>query len=347
MSYKPVEIPGKFGFGTMSMTWTPTPPPFEQSIDTLKFVTSHKEFGTKLINAGEFYGPDDSNLKLLQQFLEENSPEENENLIVSIKGGVDKQTLRPDGSKESITKSIENIVSYFPKTNRPKLLFEIARVDSRVPYTETIGYISEFVKNGTIDGISLSEVGKESIQAAVKTFPISCVELELSLFSQEVITTGILEELSKHGIALIAYSPLCRGLLTDYAVENADTFLDSIPQGDFRNHLDKFQPENFEKNLPALKALYKYAHDVKNTSLESLALSWILKVSGSKNFRGIDQVTRILPIPSGSTKKRVESNLGSLIELTDDDLDALDKIFKDHPITGLRYNKDLEGTLFQ
>ena len=115
MSYKPVEIPGKFGFGTMSMTWTPTPPPFEQSIDTLKFVTSHKEFGTKLINAGEFYGPDDSNLKLLQQFLKENSPEENESLIVSIKGGVDKQTLRPDGSKESITKSIENIVSYFPK----------------------------------------------------------------------------------------------------------------------------------------------------------------------------------------------------------------------------------------
>lgn len=347
MSYKPVTIPGKFGFGTMSMTWTPTPPPFEQSIDTLKFITSHQEFGTKLINAGEFYGPDDANLKLLQQFLELNPPEENEQLIISIKGGVDATTLRPDGSKEFITKSIENIVSYFPKTNRPKLLFEIARVDSRVPYTETIGYISEFVKNGTIDGISLSEVGKESINSALQTFPISCVELELSLFSQEVITTGILEELSKHDIPLIAYSPLCRGILTDYAVENADTFLSNIPQADFRRHLDKFNQKNFEKNLPALKALYSYAHDAKKTSLESLALSWILKVSGSKNFRGIDQVTRILPIPSGSTKKRVESNLGNLIELTDADLEAIDQIFKDHPITGLRYNKDLEGTLFQ
>ncbi|RCK66006.1 putative pyridoxal reductase 2 [Candida viswanathii] len=347
MSYKPVEIPGKFGFGTMSMTWTPAPPAFEQSIDTLKFVTSHPEFGTKLINGGEFYGPDDANLKLLQEFFEKNTPEENASLIVSIKGGVDPKTLAPDGSKESIAKSIENIASYFPKSNRPKLLFEIARVDSRVPYPETIGYISEFVKNGTIDGISLSEVGKDSIQSALKVFPISCVELELSLFSQEVITTGILEELSKRDIPLIAYSPLCRGLLTDYTVENADTFLSNIPQGDIRHHLDKFQPETFAKNLPALKELYKYAHDVKQTTLESLALSWILKVSGSKNFRGIDQVTRILPIPSGSTKKRVESNLGSLIELTDADLDAIDKIFKEHPITGLRYNKALEGTLFQ
>ena len=100
----------------------------------------------------------------------------------------------------------------------------MARVDPSVPYGETIGYISEYVKLGVIDGISLSEVGKESIQAALKVFPISCVELELSLFSQEVITTGILEELSKHNLPLIAYSPLCRGLLTDYAVENSHTF---------------------------------------------------------------------------------------------------------------------------
>ena len=67
--------------------------------------------------------------------------------------------------------------------------------------------------------------------------------------------------------------------LTDYAVENSDTFLASIPQGDIRHHLDKFQPDTFNKNLPALKELYKFAHEVKNTTLESLALSWIVTVS--------------------------------------------------------------------
>lgn len=97
MSFKPVEISGKFGFGTMSMTWTPTPPPAQQSIDTLKFVTSHPKFGTKLINGGEFYGPDFANLKLLKQFLEENDPEENKQLIISIKGGADNETLKPNG----------------------------------------------------------------------------------------------------------------------------------------------------------------------------------------------------------------------------------------------------------
>ncbi|EGW35709.1 uncharacterized protein SPAPADRAFT_147250 [Spathaspora passalidarum NRRL Y-27907] len=345
MSYSAVKIPGRFGFGTMSMTWKPVPPPFKQSIETLKFVTSHKEFGTKLLNGGEFYGPNDANLKLFKEFLESNDPEANKELIVSIKGGYSSAGI--DGSAESMKRSIENIASYFPKENRPKLIFEISRVDKRVPYEETIGYIAEYVKNGTIDGISLSEVGIESIRKAINVFPISCVELELSLFSQDVISTGILKELSEHQIPLIAYSPLCRGLLTDYCVEHADTFLSEIPQGDMRHNFDKFKPDNFKHNLVALKKLYSYAHDVKKTTLESLALSWILKVSGSANFRGIPKVTHILPIPSGSTKERVTSNFSAIVELTNDDLKAIDKIFEESPIKGYRYNAQIEGTLFQ
>ncbi|CAK9437510.1 uncharacterized protein LODBEIA_P18880 [Lodderomyces beijingensis] len=342
---KPVEIPGKFGFGTMSMTWKPTPPSFDQSIQTLDFVTSHPEFATKLLNGGEFYGPDDLNLKLLQQFLAQSSPNLNKELVISIKGAFDLNKMQPDGSKEYIAKSVKNVASYFPKAEgRPTLIYEAARVDPKVPYEDTISYIKEFVDDGTIDGISLSEVGVNSIQKALKVAPISCVELELSLFSQEVIDTGILAELSKHQIPLIAYSPLCRGILTDSAVENAESFLDGV--NDFRSHLDKFQPDIFKHNFPALKALYDFAHDVKKTTLESLALFWILKISGQKNFRGIEQVTRVLPIPSGSTKQRVQANFGSIVELTDDDLVAIDKIFKEHPIKGLRYNAQVEGTLF-
>ncbi|EGW33810.1 pyridoxine 4-dehydrogenase [Spathaspora passalidarum NRRL Y-27907] len=346
MSYTAVNIPGRFGFGTMSMTWKPVPPPTAQSIETLKFVTSHKEFGTKLLNGGEFYGPDDANLKLFKEFLDSNDPEANKELIVSIKGGVGPD-LRPDGGRESIKRSIENIASYFPKENRPKLIFEIARVDTSIPYEETVGHIAEFVKNGTIDGISLSEVGIESIRKAITVFPISCVELELNLFSPEVINTGILKELSAHQIPLIAYSPLCRGLLTDYCVEHADTFLDEIPEGDFRLYLDKFQPDNFKHNLVALKKLYDYAHNVKKTTLETLALSWILKISGKENFKGIPKVTHILPIPSGSTTARVTSNFSNFIELTDEDLQAIDKIFEENPIRGLRYNEHLEDSLMQ
>lgn len=330
----------------MSMTWTPVPPPTEASVESLKFVTSHEEFGTKLLNGGEFYGPNNVNLKLLKAFVDSNTAEFNRGLTISIKGAISPE-LRPDGSKEQIDKSIANLTSFFPKDKnaRPKLLFEIARVDKNTPYEETISYIAEHVKSGAIDGISLSEVGIESIRKAVATFPISCVELELSLMSTDILENGILEELSKHNIPVIAYSPLCRGYLTDFTVDHADNWLDTIPKGDHRHLFEKFFPENYEQNIKLVKALHKYAHEVKNTTLESLSLSWILAISGRKEFRGIKNVAPILPIPSGSTKDKITRNFSNIVELSDEDLDAIDKLIKEFPIKGLRYNAHAEATL--
>lgn len=343
---QPLEIPGRFGFGTMSLTWTPKPKPIEEQIEALKFVTSHDEFGTKLLNGGEFYGENDANLKLFQQFLAGNTPEENRALVISIKGGL-LPTLAPDGSREHVNKSIDNILSYFPTDpkNRPKIIFEIARVDPKVPYEDTIGYINEYVKTGKLDGISLSEVGIGSIQKALTVAPISCVELELSLFTQDILQNGILEELSKNNVTVIAYSPLCRGLLTDYTVNNSDTFLDAIPDGDFRKITDKFQPDNFNHNLKLLKQLYDFAHDVKKISLESLALSWIVSLSQRKNFKNISQISKIIPIPSGSTPEKITKNLSNIVELTDDDLKTIDDLVTANPVKGYRYNEHLEGTL--
>lgn len=73
--------------------------------------------------------------------------------------------------------------------------------------------------------------------------------LEISLSCQDLIFNGILEELSKRQIPIIAYRPLCRGLLTDHAAETTDTFLDSIPKGGVRHHMDKFSPQNYKHNI--------------------------------------------------------------------------------------------------
>lgn len=340
-------MPGKFGFGSMSLTW-PKPVPIESAVETLKFITGHPKFGTKVINAGEFYGADDVNLKYLKEFVKSNTEEFNRELIISIKGGVNKKTFSPDGTRENIRKSVENSISYFPldPTKRPKLVFEIARVDPNVSYDDSVSYIYEFVKEGKLDGISLSEVGVKSIQKAVSVAPISCVELEFSLATQDIFHNGVLEELSKHGIPIIAYSPLSRGLLTDYTVENADKYLSLIGAEDMRNHSDRFKPENFDQNCLLAKKLYGFAHDVKNCSLESLALSWILAISEKTDFHGIPVVCKILPIPSGSTKEKLEKNLGNLVELTREDLDQIDRICKEYPVKGFRYNEAHEALCF-
>ncbi|CAH2355278.1 putative pyridoxal reductase [[Candida] railenensis] len=340
-----VPINDKVGFGTMSLTWKPTPPPLEVSAKSIDFVT--KKYGVKFLNGGEFYGLDNINLKLFQEFFKVSSTPTSE-LIVSIKGGY--SGVKVVGTKEVVSKSIENIVSYFPPVgdkNRPKILYEQSRVDPEVPYADTIGYIYEYVKSGQIDGISLSETSAETIAIAADEAPISGVEVEFSLISQDIVSNGVLAEATKRGIPIIAYSPLGRGLLTDYMVENNAKFLDDIPKGDMRHRFDRFAPENFKHNLKLIKKLYDFAHEKKGISLEALALSWITSVSGSTGFAGFGKIGQIIPIPSGSTPEKIESNFGHLIKLTEEDLNEIQAITSENNVQGLRYNAHMEKDLFR
>lgn len=336
----------KVGYGLMSLTAAPKAVPFPKAIDSMHHVIDKYNVG--FLNGGDFYGPNNLGLKLIKEFIASNTAEYNKNLIFSVKGGMKPGKFIPDGSKELIDKSISNIISFFPKDPavRPKIIYEVARRDPNIPYEETIGYIAEHVKAGEIDGISLSEVGVDSIVKAAETFPISCVELELSLFSQDIIHNGILAELSKRKIPIIAYSPLGKGLLTDHTVDAGESFIDSIPKGDHRLFFDRFNKKTFKHNLQIAKKLQDFAHNKKKISLEALALSWILKISQLKQFEGIENVTKILPIPSGSTKEKIDNNFASLLELTDEDFAEIQEITKDGQVKGLRYNKVLERLNF-
>lgn len=339
MSYLPVLIPGKFGFGSMSLTWAPAPVPFEKAFASIQHCLDN--YDIRSINGGEFYGPDLLNLKLLGEFWEKYG-EKYPGLVIAIKGAVDVANLVPNGSKESIDRSVANILRYFPqeKAKRPTLVFEIARVDPNVPYDETIGYIAEHVKAGNIDGVSLSEVGQGSISKASNVFPISCVEVEFSLMCQDIVENGVLELLSKLQVPIVAYSPLCRGFLTDSTSNDPESFHRIINRpGDFRGHIGKFSGENFWTNIKVVQKLQEFAKS-KGTSLESLALSWILAISELENFNGIPKVCKIIPIPSGSTADKIDKNLGHIVDLTVADLKEIEEILKETKVVGARYNEN-------
>lgn len=340
MSPKALQIKEKLGFGALSLTWSANPKSVEEAVDTLKFITSNKQFGTKFINAGEFYGPNYINLKYIKAFLDGNTDEYNRELIFSIKGAISFPHLFVDASEQGIRTSIENVLTYFPTdpTKRPKIIYQAARVDPNVPYAKTIGYISEYVKAGKIDGISLSEVGPETIEKAFQVYPVSCVELEFSIFCQEILTNGCIAECSKRGVAIVAYSPLCRGFLTDECAESADTWLKDLGKADMRHHFGKFSPENYANNIKLVKKLYKFAHEKMNISLESLAISWITSISKRLEYQGLKNLPELIPIPSGSTKEKLEKNLGTIVQLSDEDLDEIQQLVSSNPVTGHRYS---------
>jgi aryl-alcohol dehydrogenase-like predicted oxidoreductase len=87
------------------------------------------------------------------------------------------------------------------------------RVDPKVPIEETVGAMSRLVEEGKVRFLGLSEAGPESLRRAMKTYPISALQTEYSLWSRDV-EDAILPACRELGIGFVPYSPLGRGFLS-------------------------------------------------------------------------------------------------------------------------------------
>ncbi|EHL01250.1 putative Pyridoxal reductase [Glarea lozoyensis 74030] len=180
------------------------------------------EAGCNFWNGGEFYGPPERNsLQLLNKYFTK-YPEDAEKVVLSIKGVIDIEKLRPDGSPEGVKKSVERCLELLDGKKKIDI-FEPARVDKNTPIETTLKALEEYVKAGKIGGISLV------------TKIVGC-EVELSLWATDIFKNGVAAACAEHGIPVIAYSPIGRGILTGEIKKPED-----IPKNDMRSHMPRFQ----------------------------------------------------------------------------------------------------------
>ncbi|KAF8540809.1 NADP-dependent oxidoreductase domain-containing protein [Trichophaea hybrida] len=328
---KPV---GSIGFGLMGFTWRPTITPDDQAFSTMRAALSS---GSNFWNSGEFYGnlPDrTTNLSLLNRYFAR-YPEDSEKVVLSVKGGIDIPTSQPRGDAEGLRKSVDNVLRVLDGKKFVDI-FECARVDKNVPIEETIETLAEYVKAGKIGGIGLSEVSAATIRRAHKVHPIAAVEVEVSMWSTEIFAPGeVADTCCELGIPIVAYSPLGSGFLTGALKRYED-----IPEGDMRLNFDRFQPENFGKNLEIVEAIRKVAEKKKGdgVTLAQLCLAWV-RSKGNKEGR-----PTIIPIPGATTRERVEENC-RLVSVTDEEMREVDAIIESVEIIGGRYNSHMAGHL--
>jgi aryl-alcohol dehydrogenase-like predicted oxidoreductase len=122
-------------------------------------------------------------------------------------------------------------------------------------------------------------------------------------------------------IGFVAYSPLGRGFLSGRFRSQAD-----FEEGDFRRNHPRFQGENFQHNLELVQRVEELAAE-KGVAPGQLALAWVLA-------QGED----IVPIPGTTRVEHLEENVAALeIDLTEDDLAALEAAFPKGATAGERY----------
>jgi aryl-alcohol dehydrogenase-like predicted oxidoreductase len=196
------------------------------------------------------------------------------------------------------------------------------RVDPEVPIEDVAGTVKDLIGEGKTRHFGLSEAGVANIRRAHAVQPVTALQSEYSLWWREP-EDEILPVLEELGIGFVPFSPLGQGFLTG-TIDGTATF-DST---DLRNTAPRFTPENLKANQDLVDEVTRLA-ERKHATPAQIALAWILA-----------QRPWIVPIPGTTRLHRLEENLGAAdLELTAEDLAAINEILEQTTIQGHRYSE--------
>src|SRR5437867_153671 len=207
----------RLGFGAMRLTgegiwgW---PPDRENAKKVLRRAV---ELGVNLIDTADAYGPEVDEL-LIAEALHPYA----KGLVIATKGGNTRPgpgewvpNGRPEYLKQCVEKSLKRL-----RLERIDL-YQLHRVDAKVPVEESVGAVKEMRDAGKIRHIGLSEVSPEEIERARKVVPIATTQNQYNIGNRKWENTLVYCE--KEQLGFMPWSPIGgnRGLRAGEALETA------------------------------------------------------------------------------------------------------------------------------
>jgi aryl-alcohol dehydrogenase-like predicted oxidoreductase len=227
----------------------------------------------------------------------------------------------PDSRPERIRQMTDEALVRL-RTDHIDLLYQ-HRVDPQVPMEDVAGTVKDLIGEGKVRYFGLSEAGVDSIRRAHAVQPVTALQSEYSLWWREP-EAEILPLLAELGIGFVPFSPLGKGFLTG-AIDQDTAF----GATDFRNTVPRFAPAARRANRALVDVLAGVAAR-KHVTPAQLALAWLLA-----------QEPWIVPIPGTTRPERLRENIGAAaVELTADDLQAIETAVASVTVQGARYSAD-------
>ncbi len=295
----------ELGLGCMSMSGVYGQAAERDEAEAITVIHRSLDLGMTFIDTAEVYGPF-INEELVGKALKGRR----EQAVVATKFGFkieDGKMGGVDGSPTNVKRACEASLKRLGMDTID--LFYQHRPDREVPIEETIGAMSELVKEGKVKHLGLSEAGAERLRRAHAVHPIAALQSEYSLWERG-LEAEILPTLRELGIGLVPFSPLGRGFLTGEIKSFED-----IPEGDYRRNDPRYMGENFATNMVLVDVVKEIAQ-AKGATPGQIALAWLLA-------QGED----IAPIPGTKRLKYLEENAAAAdLTLTTEELARLNAL---------------------
>jgi pyridoxine 4-dehydrogenase len=197
----------RLGFGAMQLTgkgvWgNPADP--DEAVRVLKRAV---ELGVNFIDTADSYGPFVSE-NLIKQALHPYP----DGLVIATKAGLTRHgpgIWKPVGRPEYLRQQCELSLRHLGLERIE--LFQLHRIDPKVPVGESLGELTELQAEGKIHHIGLSEVSVDELIEAQKHATIATVQNLYNLANRGA--EGLLDHCEEHGIGFIPWFPLATGQL--------------------------------------------------------------------------------------------------------------------------------------
>ncbi|MDB4942170.1 MAG: ydbC [Labilithrix sp.] len=199
----------RLGYGAMRITGKGIWGPPRDHGEALRVLRRAVELGVDFIDTADSYGP-----YISEELIAEALHPYRDGVLVATKAGLTRtgpDQWHPVGRPEYLRQECEMSLRRL-KLDRIDL-FQLHRIDPKVPAAEQFGLLRDLQKEGKVLHVGLSEVSVEEIEAARKIVPIATVQNLYNLRNRQ--SEAVLDHCEKQGIGFIPWFPIASGKLLE------------------------------------------------------------------------------------------------------------------------------------